>query len=147
MMTRMQVDSLNKDKGKGKRQTRKPERKSHDQHELFRHQHVQELWQNWALSERLLETRWRSVTTIPPVNNSYTQKGKCHKKGKGKSTHVDVEEMNQPPETASTVSYPSQTPSTIWKALVQFKRGTVDHGCDNQFRVYKETSWCRVFAS
>ena len=35
--------------------------------------------------------------------------------------------------------YLSQTPSRI-EALVHFKRGTVDHGCDNQFRVYKETS-------
>ena len=33
---------------------------------------------------------------------------------------------------------------------MQFKRGTerLDHGCDNQFRVFhKETSWCGVFAS
>ena len=28
---------------------------------FYRHQHVQELWQNWTLSERLLETRWRIV--------------------------------------------------------------------------------------
>ena len=27
---------------------------------------------------------------------------------------------------------------------MHFKRGTVDHGCDNQFRVNRETSWCRV---
>ena len=46
-------------------------------------------------------------------NNSNTQKGKSHKKGKGKSKYVDVVETNQPCETASTVSYPSQTPSTI----------------------------------
>ena len=54
-------------------------------------------------------------TTIPPGNNN-TKKGKTHKKGKGKSKHVDVVEMNQP-----SVSYPSQTPSTIG-------RRTVDHG-------------------
>ena len=50
--------------GEGQRQTPKPERKSHDQHDqdgLYRHPHVQELWQNWTLGERLLETRWRSV--------------------------------------------------------------------------------------
>ena len=62
---RMQVGSLKKGKvkSKGKHQP-KPERKSHDQHdqhELYRHQHVQELWQNWTLGERLLETRWRSA--------------------------------------------------------------------------------------
>ena len=26
---------------------------------------------------------------------------------------------------------------------MHFKRGTVDHGCDNQFRVNRKTSWCR----
>ena len=46
-------------------------------------------------------------------NNSNTQKGKSHKKGKGKSKHVDFVETNQPSETASTASYPLQTPSTI----------------------------------
>ena len=46
-------------------------------------------------------------------NNSNPHKGKGHKKGKGKGKHVDVVETNQPAETASTVSYPSQTPSTI----------------------------------
>ena len=48
-------------------------------------------------------------------NNSNTLKGKCHKKGKGKSKRVDVVETNQPSETASTVSYPSETPSTSGK--------------------------------
>ena len=28
--------------------------------ELYRHQHVQELWQNWTLGEGLLETGWRT---------------------------------------------------------------------------------------
>ena len=46
-------------------------------------------------------------------NTSNTQKGKNHKKGIGKSEHVDVVETNELSETASTVSYPSQTPSTI----------------------------------
>ena len=63
---RMQADSQER-QGEGQRQTPKPERKSHeqhdqnDQHELYRHQHVQELWKNWTLGEGLLETRWRSV--------------------------------------------------------------------------------------
>ena len=46
-------------------------------------------------------------------NNSNTQRGNGHKKGKGKSKHADAVETNQPSETASAVSYPSQTPSTI----------------------------------
>ena len=47
----------------------------------------------------------------PTSNNSYTQKDKNHKKGKGKQ--VDVVETNQSSDTASTVSYRSQAPSTI----------------------------------
>ena len=47
------------------------------------------------------------------IHNSYSKKGKNHKKGKGKSKHVDVVQTNQPSETASTVSYPSQTSSTV----------------------------------
>ena len=73
--------------GEGQRRTPKPERTSqdqHDQHELYRHQHVQELWQNWTLGEGLLETRWRSVRQSTS-NDSNTQKGKSHKKGKGKA--------------------------------------------------------------
>ena len=46
-------------------------------------------------------------------NNHNTQKGKNHKKGRSKSKYVDVVETNQPSEAASTVSYPSQTPSTL----------------------------------
>ena len=80
----------------------------HDQHELYRHQHVQELWQ-WIPGGGAYDN--------PTSNNSNSQKGKGHKKGKGKGNHVDVVEMNQLSETASTaastVSYPSQTPSTI----------------------------------
>ena len=53
----------------------------------------------------------------PIRNNSYTQKGKNHTKGKGKSKHVDVVETNQSSETVSTVSYPSQTPRTIGELL------------------------------
>ena len=60
---RMQVDSLKKGKRKGKGKTN-TQRKSHDQHELYRHQHVQELWQTWIFGERLLETL-EERTTIP----------------------------------------------------------------------------------
>ena len=60
----MQVDNLKKSKGKSKNKHQIQKKKSHDQHdqhELCRHRHVQELWQNWTLGERLLETSWRSV--------------------------------------------------------------------------------------
>ena len=112
---------------------------------LFSHQHVQELWQNWTLGEGLLETRWNSTS-----NNSNPQKGKGHKKGNGKGKHVDVVDTSQPSKTASTaastVSHPSRT-NTEYNWTVHFKRGEVDHGCDNQFRVNKKTSWCIVFTS
>ena len=58
---RMQVDSLKKGKRRGKGKKPTPERKSHDQHELYRHQHVHELWKTCTLGEKLLESRWRSV--------------------------------------------------------------------------------------
>ena len=87
------------------------------------------------------EQKWYRVTQHFNSfhRNSYTNEGKNNKRRKGKGKQVDVVETNQSSETASTVSYLSQTPSRI-EALVHFKRGTVDHGCDNQFRVYKETS-------
>ena len=81
--------------------------------------------------------------------NRNTGKGQSKHTGKGKGKHVDVVETEQPQpsETASTVSYPSQDPSVVGE-LVHFKRGPVDHGCDNQFRViHKETSRCRALAS
>ena len=51
--------------------------------------------------------------TIPPTET--LAKGKSKNTGKGKGKHVDVVETEQPQpsETASTVSYLSQTPSTI----------------------------------
>ena len=82
--------------------------------------------------------------TIPP--SEILAKARVNKKGKGKGKHVDVVETNQPSETASTVSYPSKDPSVIGE-LSCIKRGTVDHGCGSQFRVNRETSWCRVSAS
>ena len=70
-------------------------------------------------------------------------------KGKDRGKQVDIVETNQSSETASTVSYPSQTPSTIGALSCNpdVEQKSLDHGCDNQFRVIKATSWCRVFAS
>ena len=69
-----------------------------------------------ARPTRALQTSTRARTEAELDifgNNSNMQKGMNHKKGKGESKHVDVVETNQPSETASTVSYPPQTPSTI----------------------------------
>ena len=52
-------------------------------------------------------------TTIPPVTRATRRKARVTRKAKEKSKHVFVVETNQPSETASTVSYPSQTPSLI----------------------------------
>ena len=74
--------------GEGQRQTPKPERnshKQHEQHEQYRHQHV----------------------------SAAQTKARTTRKGKGKCKQMDVVETNQPSETASILSYPSQTPSTI----------------------------------
>ena len=51
-------------------------------------------------------------TTIPPVTTAPHRKARTTRKAKVKA-HVDVVETHQPSETASTVSYPSQTQSTI----------------------------------
>ena len=84
----------------------------------------------------------------PTSNNSNTQKGKSHKKCKGKGKQVDVVETNQPSETASNSVVSFTNTEYTWRTLVHVKRGTGDHVCDNQFRVFHmETSWCRVFAS
>ena len=58
---RTPVDSLQKGKLEGQRQTPKPDRNSHKPHKQRRHQHLQELWWIGTRGERLLETRWRST--------------------------------------------------------------------------------------
>ena len=114
---RMQVDSLKKGKRKGKGKKPTSEMKSHDQHELYRPQHVQALWQTWTFRRKTAGIPSGGAYDNSTSNNSNMQKGKNHKKGKGESKHVDVVETNQPSETASTVSYPPQTPSTIGELL------------------------------
>ena len=92
----MQVGSLKKGKEKGKGKHQGQKRKSnhqHDQHELHRHQHVQELWQNWTMSEGTAGDQVEERTTIPPVTAT-RRKARVHKKGRGKSEHVDVVETN-----------------------------------------------------
>ena len=82
--------------------------------------------------------------TTSNISNPQKGKGHSHKKGKGKGKRVDVVETNQPSDTVSTVSHPSQTPSTIGELSCT---SNIGHVCDNQFRVNRKTSWCRVFAS
>ena len=103
---RMQADSLKKgqEKGKGKHQNQKGNRTASARPTRARQ------------TSTRAEDCWRpggGAYDNATRNNSNTQKGKSHKKGKGKSKHVDVVETNQPSEAASTVSYPSQTPSTV----------------------------------
>ena len=72
------------------------------------------------------------------------------KKGKGKGKLLV--HASPPSETASTLSYPSQTPSTIealWCNPDLHQKGwimTLEES-DNQFRVFHKETSCRVFAS
>ena len=64
MMTGCKLTLSRKVRKRAKGENPTSERKSHDQrdqHEFYRHQHEQELWQTWTLGERLLDSRWRSV--------------------------------------------------------------------------------------
>ena len=145
MMTGWKSTLSRKARG-SQRQTPQPERESHDQHELYRHQHVQEVWQNWTVGKGLLETRWRSVRQLNQQQQQHAEKARVTRIAKGKADtwtswkRISLLKQHQPCRIFHNNEYNCRT-------LVQFKRGSVDHGCENQFRVYKETSWCRVFAS
>ena len=57
MMTTGCKSTLSRKAREGQRQTPKSEMYSSKQHKQHRHPHVQELWKNWTLGEKLLETR------------------------------------------------------------------------------------------
>ena len=102
-------------KARAKANTTSQKRKSHDQHdqhELYRHQHVQELWQNLDTGRRTAGDQEEERATIPQVTTA-TRREQGSQERQRKSKHVDVVETNQPPETASAVAYASQTPSTV----------------------------------
>ena len=78
---------------------------------------------NCGRTGQLVRDCWRQgggAYDTSTSNNSNTQKGKNHKKGKGKGKQVDFVETNLPSETASTVSYPSQTLGTIGELSCNF---------------------------
>ena len=86
-------------------------------------------------------------------SNTKTNKGKNNKKGKGKGKQLDVLQMSPLSETASTVSYPSQTPCTIdalWCNPDAQQKGrimTLGEVTINSLSSTSETSWCREFTS
>ena len=106
---RMQVDSLKKgkEKGKGKHQNQEENRTSC----------------TCNLSNTDINTTGHWVKDCgKPGGGAYDNNtrnnrphtiGNKNKKGTGKGKQVDVVETNQSAATATTVSYPSQTPSTI----------------------------------
>ena len=114
----MQIDSLKKGKGKGKHHNQKGNRTTSTTNTSSTDINT---CKNWGRTGHRAKDCWRpgGAYDNSTSNNSNPQKGKghSHKKGKGKGKHADVVETNQPSETASTaastVSYPSQTPSTI----------------------------------
>ena len=103
----MQVDSLKTgmEKGKGKHQNQKGNRTNNTSNTSNTDINT---CKNCGRIGHYVGDPGGEHTTIPPVT---TQRGKKHEKGKGKE--VDVVEINQSSEAATTVSYPSQTPSTI----------------------------------
>ena len=112
---RMQVDSLEKgkEKGKGKHQNQKGSPTNNTSNTSSTDINT---CKNCSRTGHWAKDGWRpggGAYDNSTSNNSNTQKGKNHKNGKGKSKHVDVLETNESSETGSTVSYPSQTPSTI----------------------------------
>ena len=142
---RMQVESLKKGKGKGKgkHQNQKGNRTNNTSNTSPTDTNT---CKNCGRTGHWAKDCWRpgaGAYDNPIRNNSYTQKGKNHKKGKGKSKHVDVVETNQLSETPSTVPYPSQTPRTIGELLCNSNVEPWIMGAT----INSVSSWCRVFAS
>ena len=119
----MQVDSLMKGKGKA-RQTRK---------EIARP----------VRPTRALQTPTHA-RTVAELDIGRKTAGDQVEEHSQYAERLESQERQREKETRgrcgneSVVSFTNTEYS--WRALVQFIRGTVDHGCDNQFRVYKETS-------
>ena len=146
---RMQVDSLKKGKrkGKGKHQNQKGNRTTNTTKTNSTDINTRK---NCGRTGHWAKDCWRSgggAYDNSTSNKSNTQKGKSHKK-RQRRKHTRFRCGNEAAFCNSLNRVVSFTNTEYnWRTFVQFKRRTVDHGCDNQFRVYKETSWCRVFAS
>ena len=141
----MQVESLKrgKEKGKGKHQNQKGNRTNNTSNTSPTDTHTCKNCGRTGHWAKDCKRPGEGAYDNPTRNNSYTQKGKNHKKGKGKSKHVNVVETSQPSEAASTVPYPSQKLRTI---------GELSCNSNVEPRIMGVTinsvsSWCRVFAS
>ena len=148
---RMQVGSLKKGKGKskGKHQNLKGNRTTSARPTRALHTDINTC-KNSGRTGHCAKDCWRPGggahdNSISDYSN--TQTGKSHKKGKGKSKHVDVVETNQPSETASTVSCPSQTPSTIGEPSCHSNVEPWIMGVTINSVSTRKTSWCKGFAS
>ena len=124
---KLTLSGKGKVKGKGKPQD--------DQHEQCGHQHVQEFVAKRTLGKGLLETQWRSLRPFHQQHsegqgsnerqNQRRTSGYC---GNRSDEFILGDRINR------FVSFTNTERN--WIPLVHFKRGTVDHGCDNQFSVF-----------
>ena len=77
--------------------------------------------------------------TIPPVTTATRREATTTRKAKAKTNTWTLWKRISPLKQLQPCRILDHTPSTIGELSCNSKRGTVDHGCDNQFRVYKET--------
>ena len=97
---------------------------------------------------------WRPVeehTTIPPVTAT-CRKAKARGKASTKtlwnriSLLTQLQPQLQPQLPQCRILRKHRAPLDNSRAFQTWNRGSW-HGCDNQFRVKRKTSWCREFAS
>ena len=116
---RMQVGSLMKGKEKGRRQTPKPERNSHKQHEQYRQEHVQELSQCRDIGKTFAGDQVEELTTTTPVTTGAQIGARTTRKAKvGVGKRISLPKQPQPCRILHTDA------EQVRSSHVQFSSGT-----------------------